>query len=46
MSPRSEEFLARAHDRLRLARAAAEAGFPEGAVGAAYHAMLYAVAQR
>ena len=43
MSPRSEELLAGARDRLGAARAALEAGFPSSAVGAAYYAMLYAV---
>ncbi len=31
MSPRSEEFMAGARDRLDLARTALEAGFPAGA---------------
>ena len=42
MSPRSEEFLAGARDRLEAATAALEAGFPSAAVSAAYYAMLYA----
>ena len=42
MSPRSEEFMAMARDRLALAAAAVEIGHPEGAVSAAYYAMLYA----
>ncbi len=42
MSPRSEEFMAGARDRLDLARTALEAGFPAGATSAAYYAMLYA----
>ena len=42
MSPRSEEFMAMARDRLALAATALEAGHPEGAVSAAYYAMLYA----
>ncbi|MGH3031399.1 MAG: HEPN domain-containing protein [Gaiellaceae bacterium] len=42
MSPRSEEFMAMARDRLALARTALDAGFPSGAVSAAYYAMLSA----
>lgn len=42
MSPRSEEFLARARERVLLARAALDGGFSEGALSAAYYAMLYA----
>lgn len=42
MSPRSEEFAASARDRLALARVALDGGHPEGAVSAAYYAMLYA----
>ena len=42
MSPRSEQFLASAHDRIRAARAALAAGFPSVAVSAAYYATLYA----
>jgi uncharacterized protein (UPF0332 family) len=34
--------MAMARDRARLARAALEGGFEEGAVSAAYYAMLYA----
>jgi uncharacterized protein (UPF0332 family) len=42
MSPRSEEFLDQARDRARLAREALAGGHREGAVSAAYYAMLYA----
>jgi uncharacterized protein (UPF0332 family) len=42
MSPRSEEFLAEAKNRLAGARAAGRDGFGSLAVGAAYYAMLYA----
>jgi uncharacterized protein (UPF0332 family) len=42
MSPRSEEFMAEARERLAGARSAARAGFGSLAVGAAYYAMLYA----
>jgi uncharacterized protein (UPF0332 family) len=42
VSPRSEEFLASANDRLRAAHAALAAGFPSLAVSAAYYAALYA----
>jgi uncharacterized protein (UPF0332 family) len=42
MSPRSEEFMASAQDRLRAAHAALGAGFPSVAVSAAYYAVLYA----
>lgn len=42
MSPRSEEYLALAHSRLRGARAAAHAGDASGAVSAAYYAILNA----
>lgn len=42
MSPRSQEFLASARDRLRAAGAAAEGGFAAVAVSAAYYAVLYA----
>ncbi len=42
MSPRSEEFMAMARDRLGAARAALEAGFSSNAASAAYFAMLYA----
>ena len=34
--------MARAHERTRLARTALGAGFPSGAVSAAYYAILYA----
>ncbi|MDW8337835.1 MAG: HEPN domain-containing protein [Thermoleophilia bacterium] len=44
LSPRSEELLAGARDRLGTTRAAlAAAGFPSNAATAASHAMLYAV---
>jgi uncharacterized protein (UPF0332 family) len=42
VSPRSEEFLAGARDRLGAARASLEAGYPSAAASAAYYAMLYA----
>ena len=42
MSPRSEEFLAGAHERIRAAHAALAAGFPSVAVSAAYYGALYA----
>lgn len=42
MSPRSEEFMDQARDRERMAREVLEAGHLEGAVSAAYYAMLYA----
>lgn len=42
MSPRSEEFMASAHERVRAAHAALAAGFPSVAVSAAYYATLYA----
>jgi uncharacterized protein (UPF0332 family) len=42
MSPRSEEFLTQARDRAALAREALGNGHREGAVSAAYYAMLYA----
>lgn len=42
MSPRSEEFLATARDRLAAARAALEGEFAAAAVSSAYYAMLYA----
>ena len=41
MSPRSEEFLAGADERLRGARAALAADAPGPAVSAAYYATLY-----
>lgn len=42
MSPRSGEFMDQAHDRVALAGEALAAGHLEGAVSAAYYAMLYA----
>lgn len=42
MSPRSERFLDQARDRVELAREALASGHREGAVSAAYYAMLYA----
>jgi len=42
MSPRSVEFMDQARDRAALAREAFAAGHIEGAVSAAYYAMLYA----
>jgi uncharacterized protein (UPF0332 family) len=42
MSPRSAEFMSRAHERIRAARAALAGGFPDVAVSAAYYAALYA----
>jgi uncharacterized protein (UPF0332 family) len=42
MSPRSEEFMASARERIRAAQASLEAGFPSVAVSAAYYAALYA----
>jgi uncharacterized protein (UPF0332 family) len=42
VSPRSEELLAGARDRLGAARAAVAAGFPSNAASAAYYSMLYA----
>jgi len=42
VSPRSEEFIDQARDRAQLAREALAAGHREGAVSAAYYAMLYA----
>lgn len=42
MSPRSQEFMDQARDRARLAQEALAAGHREGAVSAAYYAMLYA----
>jgi uncharacterized protein (UPF0332 family) len=42
MSPRSVEFMDQARDRAALAREALAAGHLEGAVSAAYYAMLYA----
>ncbi len=42
MSPRSVEFMDQARDRVALARVALASGHLEGAVSAAYYAMLYA----
>lgn len=42
MSPRSAEFMAQAHERLRQARHDLGQDFLPGAVSAAYYAMLYA----
>lgn len=42
MSPRSEQFLDQARDRVELARKAFASGHREGAVSTAYYAMLYA----
>lgn len=42
MSPRSEEFIDQARDRLIAVREALSAGHLEGAVSAAYYSMLYA----
>ena len=42
MSPRSEELMAGARDRLGAARAALAAGFDSNAASSAYYAMLYA----
>lgn len=42
MSPRSEEFIEQARDRLAMAREVLKAGHREGAVSAAYYSMLYA----
>jgi uncharacterized protein (UPF0332 family) len=42
VSPRSEEFIEAARDRLAAARAAQEAGFPATALSTAYYATLYA----
>lgn len=42
MSPRSEEFMDQARDRAELARMALASEHLEGAVSAAYYAMLYA----
>lgn len=42
MSPRSEEFMDQARDRVALAREVLISGHLEGAVSAAYYAMLYA----
>jgi len=42
VSPRSVEFMEQARDRVGLARMALASGHLEGAVSAAYYAMLYA----
>jgi uncharacterized protein (UPF0332 family) len=42
MSPRSEEFIVQTRDRLAMAREVFASGHLEGAVSAAYYAMLYA----
>lgn len=42
MSPRSEEFMDQARDRLVIAREVLASGHLEGATSAAYYAMLYA----
>jgi uncharacterized protein (UPF0332 family) len=42
VSPRSQEFMEQARDRAQLAREALASGHLEGAVSAAYYAMLYA----
>jgi uncharacterized protein (UPF0332 family) len=42
MSPRSEEFLASARDRLAGARDLLRTGHPEASAAIAYYAMLYA----
>ncbi|HEX4116302.1 MAG TPA: HEPN domain-containing protein [Solirubrobacteraceae bacterium] len=42
MSPRSVEFMDQARDRAVIARVLLAARHPEGAVSAAYYAMLYA----
>lgn len=42
MSPRSEEFIEQARDRLAMAREVLAAGHREGAVSSAYYSMLYA----
>lgn len=42
MSPRSEEFIDQARDRLAMAREVFSSGHLEGAVSAAYYSMLYA----
>jgi len=42
VSPRSEEFIDQARDRLAMAREVLAAGHREGAVSAAYYSMLYA----
>lgn len=42
MSPRSAEFMAKAHSRLAAARDSLAAGHPDETVSLAYYAMLYA----
>lgn len=42
MSPRSEDFMGQARDRLEIARQLLASSHLEGAVSAAYYAMLYA----
>jgi uncharacterized protein (UPF0332 family) len=42
VSPRSEELLGGARDRLGAARAAIASGFPSAAASSAYYSMLYA----
>ena len=42
MSPRSEEFLAQARERLAAGRDSVAAGHPEAGISQAYYAMLYA----
>lgn len=42
MSPRSQEFIEQARDRVVMAREVLASGHLEGAVSAAYYAMLYA----
>jgi uncharacterized protein (UPF0332 family) len=42
VSPRSEEFMDQARDRLTMAREVFASGHLEGAVSAAYYSMLYA----
>jgi uncharacterized protein (UPF0332 family) len=42
VSPRSEEFIEQARDRLAMAREVLAAGHKAGAVSAAYYSMLYA----
>lgn len=42
MSPRSEEFMDQARDRLAIAREVLASGHREGSVSAAYYSMLYA----
>jgi uncharacterized protein (UPF0332 family) len=42
MSPRSEEFMARAREQLAAATASLASGFPPAALSLGYYAMLYA----